>query len=294
MIHLSSRRLEVAVCAPGEEENNRFRFDRTGFVRQVTLDGGTIFCGVEPDTLPHPPSGGAGLCSEILCKGVDTEAPVDGWFPKFGVGLLRRPDNESYIFHRCYSCDPFEVQTENGPDSARFVTLPKPCMGYALRGEKSITVHGNVLRMEYLFENTGKRELNLTEYCHNFITLNGEKTGPAIHLEFPSARSQAGKAGRRESSTMRGAEYGFGFIGEGLDPSRITVTGGEINRSREFTWKLRSDTTGLSVAGTVSFAPSEVVVWSVGALVSPEVMHSFSLTPGERISYTRQWTFEGP
>lgn len=212
-------------------------------------------------------------------------------FPKFGVGLLREPDEEPYVFHRSYDCEPFDVAFTGEADHVRFVTSPKACSGYALRQEKSITVCDNVLQAGYLFENAGDKELALTEYCHNFLTLDGEKTGPMVHLELPTAAPRQGKAGRRENSTMRGTEYGFGFTGEGTAASRIAVAGEEIDRSRDFTWKLRSDTTGLYVAGAVSFAPAQVVVWSIGEIVSPEVMHHFTLAPGECVSYTRQWTF---
>lgn len=69
-ISLSSDRLKVEIALPGQEPNTTNRFDRAGFITQVTLDGRYKFCTREPDNLAHPCSGGIGLCSEY-----QTDAP---------------------------------------------------------------------------------------------------------------------------------------------------------------------------------------------------------------------------
>ena len=63
-IILNSKRLKVEITEPGIVPNTTARFDRAGFISQVTLDNKYDFCTKEPDNLSHPCSGGVGLCNE--------------------------------------------------------------------------------------------------------------------------------------------------------------------------------------------------------------------------------------
>ena len=91
---------------------------------------------------------------------------------------------------------------------------------------------------------------------------------------------------------MRGTRTGFGFIAEAPEASLIRAGGNEIDRSRPFTWKIRSAKSSLSVSSLVSFEPSDIAVWSVGINVSPEVMKRIEIEPGQSVSYWRRWIFE--
>ncbi|MGT2910485.1 hypothetical protein ACVR1I_02080 [Streptococcus cameli] len=53
MILLSNERLRVEIAEPGERPNDTLRFDRAGFISDVTLDGDTHFGANEPMNLRH-------------------------------------------------------------------------------------------------------------------------------------------------------------------------------------------------------------------------------------------------
>lgn len=87
---LSNGILTVDIADIGEYKGTRF--DWTGFITQVTLEEGKhTFC--VPESLkPDEGTGGKGLCNEFGISraiGYD-EAPIGGWFPKIGVGLLQK------------------------------------------------------------------------------------------------------------------------------------------------------------------------------------------------------------
>src|SRR5512133_1768995 len=87
---LSTDRLMVRVAKPGFTYR-RTRFDWTGFVTDVMLDGQHTFTSVESPN-PMEGAGGIGLCNEFGIHepiGYD-EAPKGGYFPKLGVGLLKK------------------------------------------------------------------------------------------------------------------------------------------------------------------------------------------------------------
>ena len=292
MIYITSKRLKIEICEPGEGDNCGSRFDRAGYIRQVTLDGKYHFCENEPDNLSQQCSGGAGICSEICCEGVDTETSVGEYFPKFGVGLLLKPDDNPYIFHRRYECMPFRVDSKRVSSSISFGTEQLEHAGRSLLEEKTIWVEDNVLTMEYKFVNTGTKPLNLSEYSHDFVTLNGLHTGPDYRLEMPALFSQEGKRPPHGNGTMMGTRTGFSFSAPGVEPSFIPVSGEEMDRTKPFSWTLAHSVCPLRITGEPSLAPESAFIWSVGNIVSPEVFIRFALIPDDRITYRRRWTFE--
>ncbi|MBR6321369.1 MAG: hypothetical protein IKR59_00745 [Lachnospiraceae bacterium] len=184
MFTLEKDRLRVSIAEPNVE-NNTCRFNRAGFITSVILDGTYEFCGDE-----HGGTMGAGLCSEITTDVISKDAAVGEKFPKFGVGLLTKIDEHPYIFMRTYEVDPFEIRAEAGEDSVTFYTEPRELCGYALREKKTVSIHDNVLAVDYEVENAGSLEFEYSEYCHNFLTLDFEGVRNSYNLNM-----QMGNAG---------------------------------------------------------------------------------------------------
>jgi hypothetical protein len=157
---INSERLSVTIAQPGKVYAGT-RFDWSGFITQVTLDGSHTFCAPEALT-PGEGTGGIGLCNEF---GIDQpigygEAHPGETFPKIGIGLLVRPDWEGYDFSRPYRiARRFPLLVEQGDDWARFVSEPVDCRGYSARLTKRLSVQENRLEIAYLLENTGLRSI---------------------------------------------------------------------------------------------------------------------------------------
>lgn len=290
-IILQSERLKVEIAEPGVPPNITTRFDRAGFVTQVTLDGQHQFCSREPDNLPHPSSGGVGLCSEFRCAEPALEAPMGAQFPKFGIGLLTKTLEGRYVFHHKYPCEPFAVSIETSDTAVRFDTAPKECMGYAAHLTKVVAVAGNELTMKMTFENVGERPIAFDEYCHNFVTLDHLPLSEDYYLSMPVV-NQDGKPAKG-GIALCGKGCGVGFCGYSNAPSFFDIEGSEIAGKPPFTWKLVHQKTSASISETVSVLPSRVIVWAIDHIVSPEVVCHLEVTPGERVTWVRSWTFEG-
>jgi len=289
-IVIQSDRLRVEIAEPGIPPNTTTRFDRAGFVTQVTLDQTHRFCSREPDNLSHPSSGGYGLCSEFRSLEPALEAPMGAQFPKFGIGLLTKTLEGRYVFHHKYPCEPFAVSVEATASTVTFDTAPKECLGYAAHLTKVLSVAGNELTMTMTFENVGTRPIAFDEYCHNFITLDYLPIGPEYFLHMPVV-NQDGKLAKT-GVALCGKGHGVGFRCYSNEPSLLDIDRSEILGEAPFTWRLTHEKTPASISETVSVLPTRVIVWAIDHIISPEVVCHFEVAPGERVTWARRWTFE--
>lgn len=315
-ITIKSNRLSVEIAQPGSIYR-RTRFDWSGFITQVTLDGMHTFCAVE-DPDPEKGSGGIGLCCEFgneKAVGYDETAPGQV-FSKPGVGLLVRAGEEPYNFFTTYEiAHPYEVQVETTPNSATFTTLPLECQGYAFKVERTIQVQDNQLSMRVQFDNVGSKAIHTHEYCHNFLSIDHHPTGPDYRLTFayPVRFQDLTYLYRRMlRSWVRNLMPGFllrAIVKRVVDPSVLAVDGNELTwhstpvrpyfgrlegfeRSSGPQWELRHLPSGLRVSETDDFTPARVVVWGVGHVMSAEVYIDIDLEPGGSMNWTRQYQFD--
>jgi hypothetical protein len=295
MFTLISPRLRVELPVPGEAPNTSLRFDRAGYIADVILDGGHHFCASEPLNLAHPSSGGRGLCNEWVCD-VSAEAEIGEYFPKFGVGLIRKEEDFKYVFHRPYrDVVPFPVTFTHTEDTATFVTQPVPCLGYALQSTKTIIVKDNTITMTICAENVGEKPLSIKEFCHNFISIDGMALGSDYHLSLPSIPDQGDQRMNNrsgQSGSFRGEGHGLTFCEFSPIATDVAFDPAELARSDVFCWKLRHDGAKMWVQAEDFYQPAKFCVWAVDHIVAPEVSIGFTLQPGQSQQWTRRWTFD--
>ena len=267
------------------------RFDRTGFITQVTLkEKNRTYCAYELDA-PHPDAGG-GLCGEygIMRPIGYKDAEVGEWFPKLGVGLLRKPDDKPYNFFRDYDRLPFEILTDIGEHEARYIVLPKPHRGYALSMEKTVTLKDNTVTLHYLVSNCGEQPVDTHEYVHNFLRVDQYPVGPdyTLRLNFPfeTIENESGydpAVVRFDGDVLKwGAAPAKAFYFR-MKPQLSGTAAG---------WELRHEPSGACVVEEVSAPLEMAAIWGVGHVVSPELFVTLRLAPGETASWTRKYRFE--
>ncbi len=295
MIILKTDRLMAMIAEPGVAPNNNFRFSRAGAVTQVVLDGSYYFCASEPHHLAHPSSGGCGLMNEFLFD-VSNEAKDGEYFPKIGIGLLRK-DKEGYAMYRRY--DPEEVQLfpitfECSENTIVFEIQPLPCMGYAFRQTRKIELVDNALWMHDQIFNVGEKSFSTEEYCHNFMTINGLALGPTYHFSLPDLTDRGFST---IAGTIKGEGRGLSYTGYNHAPASFDISGDDIRSAGTFQWSLyntegsydRSASCRIDVMEC--FQPSRLGFWAVDHMMSLEVFKSITLAPGEDASWSRQYTF---
>jgi hypothetical protein len=281
---LSSRRLSVDV-APAGTVYRGARFDWTGFITQVVLDGRHRFCTQEA-LHGERSSGGIGLCNEFgldLPVGFAEALPGEA-FPKLGVGLLTRPDLAAVDHMRAYHIEPFAFSEEADERSARWSVAPRPCRGYAARLDKELVVDEDRLRVSYRLENCGERRLRTTEYNHNFISIDGHATGSDLRLSTSSPITAA--------SAAHGVVFGSDGItwpdGVSGFAARCQVPAGG---APGFSWTLAHLPSAVQVSERLDRPALALALWGVSHVVCPELFIAIDLAAGESATWTREYRF---
>ncbi|MBN1584686.1 MAG: hypothetical protein JXA89_28525 [Anaerolineae bacterium] len=292
-VRLSSERLAVELAAPGSIYRGT-RFDWTGFISQVTLDGRHTFC--VPESLePGQGTGGIGLCNEFgieMAIGYADAKPGD-CFPKLGIGLLVRSDDQDYSFMHPYEiAQLFPVQVEGQDDKASIVVESVDCRGYAARLAKTFAVRGNQLEIAYQLENTGQQPVATREYAHNFCGIDGHLMGPDYRLRVPY-QIELG-----DMPAMWRQRLDEALVIEGGD-IRCRVTPQHpfycrpqgFGKTDEPQWELVHVPSGVGLREYDDFAPSRVAVWGTTHVISAEVFVAVDLQPGEIQTWSRRYEF---
>ena len=279
MTTISSDRLSVEIAEPGTVYRGS-RFDWTGTVTQVTLDGQHTFCGAEPPG----GTGGVGLHNEfglLAAIGYDEAAPGEQ-FPKLGVGLLTRPDDGPYQFARPHEIEPFAVTMSRTERVAEFIVEPRECRGYAARLVKRLSIDGNTLRIGYRLDNVGIKPLETSEYVHNFLCLGGQPIGPAYRLSVPAANLDWLTAPLLADGTD---------ITWAQTPSEAFYGRTTALAAFDSFWELSCG--GLTVRERTDQPWDTFALWGTASVVSPEAFIPIRVLPGECMIWERVYTFTG-
>lgn len=306
-IILQNEHLTVTVKDPGECTGTRF--DRTGFVTQVTMaKEGHTFCTAESLT-PGAGTGGSGLCNEFgIGRAIGyEETDAGGWFPKPGVGLLQKPGGSAgYRFDGHYPVRPFETVTEASEAAVRYEVRPLPSNGYAMELRKEIVLEGYALAIRYQLINCGDRSFETDEYVHNFLSVDSSDVGGQYELRLP-----AGPALRQwESDYTLGLLTGIGqragepgaslCLSWNRRPDRPFYAvfggwdGGAATQGAQCSWELVHKGTGAGVRELNDFPVDRLALWGDSHVVSPEAFVSLRLAPGEIRRWNRVYQFFAP
>ncbi|MNI22063.1 hypothetical protein D3C73_756090 [compost metagenome] len=294
--HLNNEQLMIDIAEIGGYGGSRF--DWSGFITGVTLLAGEqshTYCVPESLNMGEG-TGGKGLCNEFGIKkaiGYD-DAKVGEHFPKLGIGLLTRLDDDAYAFDRSYPISPCQVQVEQ-ENSCKLVFkgIQDLYRGFSAHLTKSIAIHKNRLIVEYELYNTGTKEICTDEYCHNFFGIDGHPVGPDYVLKFPFELNPwsddketmddlifSSEAGISTVKWPRNPEKPFYFQQEGFE-------GGKYS----WLWEIIHEPSGVGVRELSRFSVSDVAVWGQGHVLSPEIFIEVKVAPGERKNWSRVYEF---
>ncbi len=281
---IRSERLAVRIAHPGTIYAGS-RFDWTGFITQVILDGQHSFCTLE-SLDPTLGSGGRGLCNEF---GIEApigfaDARTGQSFPKIGIGLLTKPDDGPYAFFRPYLISPFDFSQEHRSDCLIQYVAARETRGYAMELTKTIRVAGPMLEMVYQLTNTGNRPFSTTEYNHNFISLDGEPLGPDYSLLLPDSTvpNPLPVPLTRKDGTL-------GWNETPKDDFYFRTPG--FSRSANFSWELRHGGRRIGLRESNDFPIKQFALWGRAHVVSPEVFIGLALAPSDTVTWCRRHEF---
>ncbi len=288
-MRLENERLAITVAEPHVFPDTTSRFDHAGFITSVLLDNKYEFCTSEPTNLVHPSTGGVGLCNEYLFPEACDEVPAGSKFPKFGIGLFTKPDDDPFCFFRKYETDFFPVswkQVDKG--TLIFKTEPVMCNGYAVSQEKTLRIIQNRLMMTTCLKNEGEKPLVMKEFCHNFMTIERKPLGPSYTIEMPALLDRGSE---KVVGTVCGNGHGYTFSDYNPRAALVNVAPEEICDVSVFEWTLRNKESKAYVKAEVNFKPEGIDIWSIDHIISVETFYPITIAPGETTEWVRQWTY---
>jgi len=284
VLKISGERLEVEIARPGTFYSGS-RFDWTGFITGVKLDGKHTFCAPE-SLIPGEGSGGFGFCNEF---GIHTpigydEAKPGEKFHKIGTGLLTRPDDSNYFFFDKYVVTPYPIKIDCASDHVTFEVEPVECRGYAFHMTKTVCVNQNRMTIKYILKNVGSKTIHTEEYCHNFISIDNTPTCSDYVLKFPySAETEE----TPDVLTVKGNEITWNTQPQ----NDFYIVPGGFKPVENHTWELVHKPTGVGVREISNFPVQKVAVWGKGHVISPEVFIEVHIEPGQTQSWERIYEF---
>ncbi len=289
-LFLKSKNLEVEVGLPGEYYSGS-RFDYTGNIRRITLNKKHTFCTYEKGS--YSSIYGFGLLNEFDIDNPSSysEAKIGESFLKIGVGSLTKMHDSAYDFFEDYEKELLEIEVNKESDCiVEYSSLSRFLRGFQLKYNKRLIVEGDKLIIEYYIENIGEREIGLSEYCHNFLSIDSVHIGEDYNLEFFFELEKDG-------------------FSEFVDPDgAISITGNEIGwkgcSEKEFfignvngkkivrpEWGLRNFSSKAGITERGDFDCSKVNLWGKDRVVSPELFFKCKIIPGEGKRWKREFTF---
>lgn len=282
-ITLQNDRLKVEIGRPGALYEGP-RFDWTGMIAQVTLDGVHTFCARQDDGLSK--LAGIGLCNEFgLSKPVGyEESEIGGNFPKIGVGLLIRDSAKPYFAGNPYGIQRPDIITMHLDDNAvQFISDGIECNGYATTLVKTISLLEQSVNVHYRLYNKGDKPIDTHEYAHNFISIDNAPAGPDYRLKFPYKAKPAGEI----SDVLRIENESVYWNTVPDKPFSCEFSG----YSGTFQWELEHIPSGAGLREILDVASSKVALWGKPHVICAEAFVDVIIPPGSDKQWSRCYDF---
>lgn len=283
-IRLKNSQVSLTLDLPTENYVDT-RFDWTGKISEVRFQDLQI-TSLEKAETTDKPSIGRGFYNEF---GIDAPVGYDevakgDWFPKIGIGLLKKEDGP-YDFFRKYELRPADFTVVEEKDVILVECRQEPHNGYSYRLQKRIQLLESGFEIHYRLKNDGEKAISTNEYCHNFLGFGGDPMGPGYTLTFPFALNSENFAQTvNPEGRIEIGEREIRFNGR---PSQqfffSDLSGGQ---KVEAQWTLENRVHGIGISETLNVRTDSINLWGWGHVVSPELFFPIDLAAGD----TREWT----
>lgn len=281
---LDNGELKVSLLLP--DCYSRSRYDHSGMVEQVSLGENTF---LSRERIGGGTGlGGVGLafCFEWADTSLYDAAGIADVFPQLGVGLLKRTDNAPFQFNRDYPVTEFEHIVDVGESCAEVHTLPHLSFGAAADQIRRWSLDRRTLTVSSVLRNVGERDIEATEFCHNFFQFNDMPIDGSYRLSFPYTILPK----MRRGCLTVGRDFLSPFAFDGpTESTAFWINGYEGLKSH---WmKLENSVTGTGVLVEDDFELCKIYGWSNRDALCPETFIRLSLKSGESIEWKRKYTF---
>lgn len=270
----------ATVWVPTEESSAACgsRFDRSGIIQQVDFCGHSFFT--------FDPSisflGSAEEFSTVYPPGF-SKAEIGEGFHKIGAGFFRKSE-EKYSFHRPYErIHAAKWLVSHGYDWVEF-NNNETGWNYTKRLEGG----GRELTIFRTLENLGSEDILTDHYGHNFMQVDGARSGPDVQVEFDASL-------RLNESRSRTLDL-IDFDGRSLslnDSLSVDQSLMLYFQCLDVSQQVRvaNKQTGACVSVESSLSVSEWRVFATSQCLCPEPFVQLRVPPGESIAWQTRYRF---
>ena len=219
------------------------------------------------------------------------EAKVGGTFVRIGVGTVLKPDEPAYRAYDTYDIvDPGKWTIHKHKDRIEFTHELKSELGYAYIYRKTIRlVKGKPeLLIEHSLKNTGKKEIETTQYNHNFFVIDHEVVGPDISVKF--AFTPKPTRGFNERAEVRGQEIVFPRELQGKNGVFSELEGSK-NDVKDYDFRVENLKTRAGVHITSDQPLEKVNFWAISTVASAEPYIRLKIEPGKEVQWKVRYDF---
>ena len=289
-VYLKNTHLDVVIGCPMELYRGS-RFDHSGNILQVTLNGKHTFCTSEKPELS--PLLGFGLMNEFDIDQPQgySETQTGGYFYKIGVGELLKDEDNSYNFFNNYEMRPQQLSIRHEDENSMiFQSEHKRSDTENIHYQKKISIHQNQLLIEYRLVNKGSAVLKTSEYAHNFISVNNTNVDSNYSLEFNFELNPA------HFEAIHNIEPLLNFNSHKISWTKTPNNDFFIRRlngktSKGKWWRITNLAEGAGLKEEVSFEAGLVNLWGTSHVLSPELFNEIIVDPGKAVTWWRKYTF---
>lgn len=283
------------------------RFDWSGVIADLRYKGhsyyGPWFSKTDPkvrDFVYDGPDIIAGPCSAITgpaeefapALGFD-EAKAGGTFLKIGVGVLRKPDNESYSSYRLYEIVDGGVRSmKRSATSIEFKQeVHDAFSGYGYVYTKTLRlVEGrSEMLIEHTLKNVGRRPIHVSTYNHNFLVLDKEPPSPAFKLTLPF-KVAMDEVKNKDLARVQSDQIVFL---KALAGEERVYTGIEGFSKRSDDYRIRIENTnvraGMVISGDRPLA--RMALWSIRSVLAAEPFVDVSVDTGGELAWNYRYEY---
>ncbi len=267
------------------------RFDRSGNMSSLEFNGHQYFGKWFGEYHPEIHDVIMGPVEEFMSPDYADVKPGES-FLKPGVGILMKPDNEPYDFHRFYPMlNKGKWQTRCSSDKVTYVhELEDINWSYNYTKVISLIKGSPEMTIEHSFKNTGKRAIETGVYDHNFFMFDNQPIGPGYTVTFPF--------------NLKGDGIGIGELaelrGNKIEYLRFLKTGEEVfchdmegfgKTSDDYKIIIENKTSGTGVRITCDQPFLRLNFWCCPTTICPEPYITIKAAPGEEFTWKIRYEF---
>lgn len=294
MLQLKNGLLVVDIEQP-EEVYLGSRFDQLGKIVQVSNSLGYQYLSRESMDPNTKLALGKGLFGEFgidMPIGYDT-CQIGDYFPKPGVGLLKKIAHTPFDFFYPYERIPFECSVQQVNDATILFTSVCSHSSYPFTYKKLVKLVDNLLVLDYTFVNLGANTIVTNEYLHNFLKFSLDipnQSQPSLTFSEP-INPTVFQSGLNPNSVV---------CFSSLSPNQLTISGiaptdlffNDLvpHNATPVSWRYSNDEAHFC-SETVDFVPDKVNLWGAAHVVSPEIFKSITIQSGQTATWQRTFEF---